>query len=248
MIRDQSTFLTTWLASWGMVVAAPSTRRATSPTCSRPRPPASPATSTTSRTITLMQRENAHVRGPFQNRIEMSKIAVVGFDAGGRTVIAAAADRRSIAYVRSRRTTGCPSGRRSGHDWVAGQAVAVHRGSTDDLVPLTVSLPLYRATRRRRLRVADRTARVITAFTTSAPLRRRKVACEGARDQLGCGRVVSNPLVAQLTTGVRRLHDPSCRRGPHRSGRDGFPRHFIGPDPTLVGVGPAGTRNITGVT
>ena len=77
--RDQSTFLMTWLASWGIVVAAPDhpsrdLARVLNPSSGRAPGDAGDLRAT----IDLMRRENARVGGPFKDRVDVSKIAAVG--------------------------------------------------------------------------------------------------------------------------------------------------------------------------
>jgi predicted dienelactone hydrolase len=83
--RNQSTFLTTHLASWGFVVAAPelldnnltavlSGAKATDPGAD---------ITEVSATIALLGRQSAASSGPFAGHVDMSKVAAIGHSLGG---------------------------------------------------------------------------------------------------------------------------------------------------------------------
>ncbi len=98
--RDQSTFLTAALASWGFVVAAPD-----HPSRDLTRVLGGPAGTTTDvhdlrATITLMARKEERRSSVFHRRIDLTRIGAVGHSAGGRAVEQlAASDRRVDTFV-----------------------------------------------------------------------------------------------------------------------------------------------------
>ena len=98
--RDQSVFLTSALASWGFVVAAPehTSRNLT-------RVMGGPAGTTTDvqdlrATITLMAQKSRNPRNPLHGHLDLAHIGAVGHSAGGRAVEAlAAADKRVTTFI-----------------------------------------------------------------------------------------------------------------------------------------------------
>lgn len=98
--RDQSTFLTSALASWGFVVAAPD-----HPSRDLTRVLGGPAGTTTDvhdlrATITLMARKEDRRSSVFHHRIDLTRVGAVGHSAGGRAVEQlAASDRRVDTFV-----------------------------------------------------------------------------------------------------------------------------------------------------
>lgn len=96
----QSSFLTSWLASWGFVVAAPDHR-------SRDLSAAmgNPSAATTDvgdlrTTITLLRTLDARRSGRFSGHVDTELVGAVGHSAGGAAVEAlAAADRRVTTFV-----------------------------------------------------------------------------------------------------------------------------------------------------
>ena len=98
--REQSSFLTAWLASWGFVVAAPDhhSRDLT-------KVLGGPAGTTTDvddlrETITLMTKKDRARTGRFSGHVATSLVAAVGHSAGGAAVESlAAADRRVTTFV-----------------------------------------------------------------------------------------------------------------------------------------------------
>jgi len=97
-VRTQSTFLTSHLASWGMVVAAPDhpSRDLTARLGGAPAEPTDSVDDLLG-TLALMASENAG--GPFEGRVNLDQVAAVGHSAGGGTVLGAAADDRVDGYV-----------------------------------------------------------------------------------------------------------------------------------------------------
>jgi predicted dienelactone hydrolase len=101
--RDQSTFLTAWLASWGFVVAAPDhfsrdlTQVLGGPTAT--------TTKTTDvedlkATISLMKAQNASASSAFYHHVDTSLVGAVGHSAGGVAVEElAATDPRVTSFI-----------------------------------------------------------------------------------------------------------------------------------------------------
>lgn len=100
--RDQSSFLTAWLASWGFVVAAPDHH-------SRDLTAVLGFTSTSGtgadvadlrQTITLMTKQSKARSGRFSGHVATTLVGAVGHSAGGSAVqMLAAADRRVTTFV-----------------------------------------------------------------------------------------------------------------------------------------------------
>jgi predicted dienelactone hydrolase len=92
--RDQSTFLTARLASWGFVVAAPDhfsrdlTEVLGGPTAATAK---TTDVADLQATIALMKTQNASAASPFHRRIDVGLIGAVGHSAGGAAVEALAA-------------------------------------------------------------------------------------------------------------------------------------------------------------
>lgn len=92
--RDQSTFLTARLASWGFVVAAPDHySRDLTEVLGGPTGATAKTTDVQDlmATIALMKAQNASASSPFHGRIDLSLIGAVGHSAGGAAVEALAA-------------------------------------------------------------------------------------------------------------------------------------------------------------
>jgi predicted dienelactone hydrolase len=92
--RDQSTFLTARLASWGFVVAAPDhfsrdlTEVLGGPTAATAK---TTDVADLKATIALMKAQNASATSPFHRHVDAGKIGAVGHSAGGAAVEALAA-------------------------------------------------------------------------------------------------------------------------------------------------------------
>lgn len=97
-VRTQSTFLTSHLASWGMVVASPDhpSRDLTSRLGGGPAEPTDSVDDLLG-TLALMTTENAG--GPFEGSMDLERIAAVGHSAGGGTILGAAGDPAIDGYV-----------------------------------------------------------------------------------------------------------------------------------------------------
>ena len=83
--RNQSTFLTTHLASWGFVVAAPELldNDLTAVLSGTKASGSAADIAEVSATISLMGRQSAASSGPFAGHVDMSKVAAIGHSLGG---------------------------------------------------------------------------------------------------------------------------------------------------------------------
>jgi predicted dienelactone hydrolase len=100
--RDQSTFLTARLASWGFVVAAPDhlSRDLTEVLGGGTGPTKTTDVGDLKSTIGLMASENATASSPFHHHVDTSLIGAVGHSAGGAAVEAlAAVDPRVTTFI-----------------------------------------------------------------------------------------------------------------------------------------------------
>jgi predicted dienelactone hydrolase len=100
--RDQSTFLTAYLAMWGFVVAAPD-HDSRDLTEVLGGPPAAKRTTDVEdlrATIDLLHHENASSSSPFHGHVDPSLVGAVGHSAGGAAVeTLAAADPRVTTFI-----------------------------------------------------------------------------------------------------------------------------------------------------
>lgn len=100
--RDQSSFLTAWLASWGFVVAAPDhhTRDLTAVLGFTSTNGTGADVEDLRQTITLMAAKSKARSGRFAGHIDTSLVGAVGHSAGGGAIQElAAADRRVTTFV-----------------------------------------------------------------------------------------------------------------------------------------------------
>lgn len=83
--RNQSTFLTTRLASWGFVVAAPELldNDLTAVLSGKKAADSGADLAEVSATIALLGRQSAASSGPFAGHVDMSKVAAIGHSLGG---------------------------------------------------------------------------------------------------------------------------------------------------------------------
>lgn len=83
--RDQSTFLTSRLASWGFIVAAPDLLDydLTAVLSGKVAPSSSADIAEVKSTLALMSKENSAPRSRFSTHLDMSKVAVIGHSLGG---------------------------------------------------------------------------------------------------------------------------------------------------------------------
>lgn len=91
--RNQSTFLTTHLAAWGFVVAAPELldNDLTAVLSGTKASGSAADIAEVSATISLLGSQNAASSGPFSGHVDMSKVAAIGHSLGGAVSEAAAA-------------------------------------------------------------------------------------------------------------------------------------------------------------
>jgi dienelactone hydrolase len=100
--RDQSTFLTAWLASWGFVVAAPDhySRDLTKVLGGPLRSPETTDVQDLRATLRLMKARAGSRGSRFHHRVDTDLVGAVGHSAGGAAVEAwAATDRRVTTFV-----------------------------------------------------------------------------------------------------------------------------------------------------
>lgn len=98
--RDQSSFLTGWLASWGFVVAAPDHHSRDLTKLLGGAGGLTTDVDDLRETITLMTKQDEARSGRFSGHIDTSLVGAVGHSAGGSAVEAlAAADRRVTTFV-----------------------------------------------------------------------------------------------------------------------------------------------------
>jgi dienelactone hydrolase len=99
-IRFQSTFLTSHLASWGMIVAAPDHwSRDLYHTLSTPVGDRSTSITELLSTLDLIVAEGSNPDSRFSAKVDADNVVAIGHSAGGRTVVEAASDERIDAYV-----------------------------------------------------------------------------------------------------------------------------------------------------
>jgi dienelactone hydrolase len=96
----QSSFLTSWLASWGFVVAAPDQRSRDLAAVLGAKDESTTDVEDLQATITLMTKQAERRTGRFAGRIDTTLVAAVGHSAGGSAVSElAAVDRRVDTFV-----------------------------------------------------------------------------------------------------------------------------------------------------
>lgn len=100
-IRVQSSFLTSHLASHGMIVAAPDhpSRDLFNTLSQTASGDQADAVDDLFRALDLLVLADATTGGPFDGRVDAARVGLVGHSAGGGTVIAAALDERVAGYV-----------------------------------------------------------------------------------------------------------------------------------------------------
>ena len=100
-MRVQSSFLTSHLASWGFVVAAPdhSSRDLTNVLGGTASGDRAESVADLLGTLDLLTAASADAASPFHQLIDLDSVAAVGHSAGGGTVLGAAADERVDGYV-----------------------------------------------------------------------------------------------------------------------------------------------------
>lgn len=118
-IRQQSSFLTSHLASWGMVVAAPDhwsrdLAHVLGGVLGEPDPPERDDVDDLRETLALMAVESESDGSRFERHVVTDEVAAVGHSAGGGTVLRFAADDEVAGYVSL--ASGAAVGRDAGDD------------------------------------------------------------------------------------------------------------------------------------
>jgi dienelactone hydrolase len=239
--RDESTFLTTRLASWGMIVAAPEhpsrdLAHVLSPTTGH----APTDVDDLRATIDLLQHANAP-GAPLAGRVDLSKIAIVGYDAGARAAMTVAADPRVDGYVvlaaKSDAASVAPPNKPS--LFVA--------GATDRVAPASDTAALYRAAPAPSYEwVLDGAGH--NAFTDLCIVAKQEGGVVAFAEKAGIGSLFPASLRTDVTDGCA---PPDLDITKAWTVVDqvvtAFLRHVIGPDSTAVDVGPSGARTVDGV-
>jgi dienelactone hydrolase len=248
--RDESSFLMTWLASWGFIVAAPEHPSRDLPHVLAGANVGHPTSvGDLLGTIDLMRRENVRAASPLNGHVDLSKVAAVGYDAGGPTVIAAAADARVAGYVvlgSDDRAAGAASAPATVGGLPHKPSLFV-AAAADAVVPLAGARALSAAAPAPSYEwVIDRAGH--NAFDDL---------CVVASGAGGMGAVIAKSAVgASLAKSLRTVVTDGCTPpAPQATSAwrvvndvvTAFLRNLVGPDRTLVGLGPSGDRTIGGV-
>ncbi|MFM7872019.1 MAG: chlorophyllase/cutinase-like alpha/beta fold protein, partial [Actinomycetota bacterium] len=113
-MRFQSTFLTSHLASWGIIVAAPDHwSRDLFHTLSAPVGDRESAVTELLATLDLLTAQNAASDSILSGRVDTERVVAVGHSAGGGTVLRAAFDDRIDGYISLASGSGALSGSNS---------------------------------------------------------------------------------------------------------------------------------------
>ena len=193
--RDQSTFLTARLASWGFVVAAAGPTTAANLTEVLGGPTAATAKTTDVQdlkaTIALMKAKDGSPTSPFARHVDLGLIGAVGHSAGGAAVEAlAATDRQVTTFVGlAGATVGAFGATKSGPDsMVPHQPGLLMSGTSDQVVSDTSMISAYgRLHSPKRLILVRGAGHLVFAdlwrgrFEPGRPsLHRRRAACPGS--------------------------------------------------------------------
>lgn len=143
--RDQSTFLTARLASWGFVVAAPDhfsrdlTEVLGGPTAATAK---TTDVQDLKATIALMRANNASSTSPFSHHLDLRHIGAVGHSAGGAAVEAlAATDPQVTTFIgMAGATVGAFAATKSGPDSIVPHQPGMLLSGTSDHVVSTASI------------------------------------------------------------------------------------------------------------
>jgi predicted dienelactone hydrolase len=143
--RDQSTFLTSWLASWGFVVAAPDhfsrdlTEVLGGPTAATAK---TTDVEDLQATISLMKAQGASASSPFHGHLDTHLVGAVGHSAGGAAVEALAAiDPEVTTFIGlAGATVGAFGQTTSGPDSIVPQQPGMLMSGTSDHVVSDVSM------------------------------------------------------------------------------------------------------------
>jgi predicted dienelactone hydrolase len=147
--RDQSTFLTAFLASWGFVVAAPDHySRDLTQVLGGPTGATAKTTDVDDleATIALMAHQNTTAGSPFHGHVDTKKVGAVGHSAGGVAVEAlAAADPKVATFIGlAGATVGLPGNATHGADSVVPhQPGLLMSGTADTVVPTAGMITAY---------------------------------------------------------------------------------------------------------
>jgi dienelactone hydrolase len=246
--RDESTFLMTRLASWGMFVAAPDhpsrdLAHVLAPAAGHVQSDVDDLRAT----IDLLQHANAS-GGPFAGRIDLSKIATVGFDAGGPAAATVAADPRVDGYVVLAANNGASAGSdQLSHTVLPKKPSLFVAGAADRVASVADTTALYRAAPPPSYEWVLAGAGH-NAFDDLCVAAKDQGGLIGVADKGGIGSSFPAALRTDLTDGcVPPDLDVTKTWTVIDQVVTAFLRHLIGPDPAAVGVGPAGARTIDGV-
>jgi predicted dienelactone hydrolase len=147
--RDQSTFLTAFLASWGFVVAAPDhdsrdlTQVLGGPTAATEK---TTDVEDLKATIALMRSQNTMTSSPFHGHVDTTKIGAVGHSAGGAAVEAlAATDPKVATFIGlAGATVGAFGQTKAGPDSIVPhQPGLLMSGTSDQVVPTASIIAAY---------------------------------------------------------------------------------------------------------
>jgi predicted dienelactone hydrolase len=148
--RDQSTFLTAFLASWGFVVAAPDhDSRDLTEVLGGPTGATAKTTDVgdLKATIALMSHENATASSPFHGHVDTTRVGAVGHSSGGAAVEAlAASDSKVDTFIGLAGATVGSSLGKSKHGagaTVPHQPGMLMSGTADTVVPDTGMIAAY---------------------------------------------------------------------------------------------------------
>jgi dienelactone hydrolase len=98
--RNQSTFLTTHLASWGFVVASVDyLERGLASVLGQQPDPQLEDTELTRMVVSLMAAENERAGGLLEGRVSTDRIAITGHSAGGGTAIRFGGEPDVVTYI-----------------------------------------------------------------------------------------------------------------------------------------------------
>jgi fermentation-respiration switch protein FrsA (DUF1100 family) len=246
--RDESTFLMTRLASWGMVVAAP--EQPSSDLAHVLAPAASRVQSDVEdlrATIDLMQHANAP-GSPFAGRVDLSKIATVGFDAGGPAAATEAADPRVDGYVVLAANNAASAGSdQLSHAVLPKKPSLFVAGAADRIASVDNTNALYRVAPPPSYEWVLAGAGH-NAFDDLCVVAKDQGGLIAWADKGGIGSAFPAALRTDLTDGCAPPDlDVTKTWTVIDQVVTAFLRHLIGPDSTPVGLGPAGVRTIGGV-
>ena len=147
--RDQSAFLTAFLATWGFVVAAPDHySRDLTEVLGGPTGATAKTTDVgdLEATVTLMAHENATAASPFHGHVDTTKVGAVGHSDGGVAVEAlAAVDPKVATFIGlAGATVGLPGDAKHGPDSIVPhQPGLLMSGTADTVVPTAGMITAY---------------------------------------------------------------------------------------------------------